>query len=111
MDQIIIDRARSEREVARLLLNGEALERIVDAYGMVRWDHKPKDNRPKPLPEAATGRAARLPDRLQRRKRLQQPDAHIGDRAGEEADAGDHHQHTHGALDIDELALHPREQF
>ncbi|SPP96842.1 protein of unknown function [Bradyrhizobium vignae] len=51
-----------------------------------------------------------LPDRLQRRKRLQQPDAHIGDSAGEKADAGDHHQDAHGALDVDEVPLHAREQ-
>ena len=43
-------------------------------------------------------------------KRLQQPDADIRDRAGEESNAGDHHQDAHGALDIDEMALHAREQ-
>jgi hypothetical protein len=63
------------------------------------------------IPEATAMNTLDLPDRLQSRKCLQQPDADIRDRAGEKADAGDHHQDAHGALDIGELALHAREQF
>ena len=49
-----------------------------------------------------------LAEILQARKRLQQPDADGGDRAGQKADAGDDHQHAHRPLDVGEMPLHPR---
>jgi two-component sensor histidine kinase len=51
-----------------------------------------------------------LPEILQARKRLQQPDADGRDRAGQKADAGNHHQHAHRPLDIGEMPFHAREQ-
>src|SRR6266702_8132033 len=51
-----------------------------------------------------------LADILQRRERLQQPDADAGDGTGQKSDAGDHHQHAHHALDAVEMPFHPRKQ-
>ena len=51
-----------------------------------------------------------LAEFLQRRKRFQQPDAGIGDRAGQKGDAGEDHQHAHSALDVGEMAFYPGEQ-
>src|SRR4029079_15433184 len=51
-----------------------------------------------------------LAEILQCGESLQQPDADAGDGAGQESDAGDHHQDAHGMLDLAEMSLHPREQ-
>ena len=54
--------------------------------------------------------AAAHPNRPRAGKRLQKPERHGGDPAGQERDAGEDEQRAHGLLDRAEMRAHPLHQ-
>src|SRR5260370_30204738 len=56
------------------------------------------------------GLRGRLPDAAERREQLQQIVARLADETGEEGDAGEHEERSHGLLNRFEMALEAGDQ-